>query len=153
VSRKARWFSTILFSLLLIIYVTPWLLYSHYIDEVRELPTPSQLELTTEQRLLVWEEFGGLGEPSMVAMSPWSWMFHFFKMASNESMYMEAPGSHHAGVLALRHMKVQISDGSRVSDWHMVNIVLTIWISRNLQIDDVLSQLFQFYPELFTDDT
>lgn len=121
----ARRFGFLLIGTLGLMLILPWCAYWIGLQRLSQYPVPPVENLSATQREWVWSFTKGSGEPVIVPLSPYSYLYDIFisKGKTDRSTLV-------AWWVASDHLTNQGSR-QRMLWWHLSGAALTIWLTRN----------------------
>jgi hypothetical protein len=115
---------------------TPWLVYSIGLWAAGELPEPPKQIAPADELNALWERLRGEGEPHVVSLTPYTYI------AKVENPGVERPGLLATYTVAADHLQTRYPiEGSQW--WALTSASLTIWLTRNWTIEQILSKMIE----------
>lgn len=136
-------------SILLVVCVflalaSPMVLYWWGKSNVSGLPASSEIRLTVEQNVMLWEKFGGNGEPAIKKLNPYTFIGslicqkkHTMKSDICSKTY---PGLAHASYAVRDHIDQNIQNVGNI-ERNVSWAAYTIWATKTWSIDRILGKL------------
>ncbi len=118
---------------LLLALITPMLLYMWGLSNVDGRPQRPTHMATYEEQSRIWKQAGGDGRFVIQAMNP----FGFFGRFLVDSY--RAPAGEHAAYWIARSYLRERRRGQGMAAWHTEVAALTIWITRNWSVEEILT--------------
>ena len=143
-----RWLLISALALLLTGYLIPWGIYWYGLSLIDEYPESVSEAMSPDDFRAEWARFGGVGEPKLKSLTPWAYLLcytDFERCAANDRKY----GVLHADKLALAHLAFRDSQSRKPENLGLKRAALTIWITRNWRIEEVLTTLRIDYGETY----
>jgi hypothetical protein len=112
---------------------TPWALYAAGLVLVAAWPEPAKLEASAPEKLALWKQVKGTGAPNIEPLTPISYFGGISEVGREHGSMRLAwlvARAHNA-----KHLRVQ---GNLW--WHYSGAAMTIWLTRNWSIDQLLSK-------------
>jgi len=137
----------------LITLFLPYFFYFYGLQQIQEFPEPCFKSLDTVSSQNIWQIYYGQGNPNLVKISPYNYVFAFLcnTQASTEEQIKKCnskyPGLAHANIFAgfyLRNSKkIQKPLTLGISE-----AALAIWLTNHWSIDEILNGIY-YYREYF----
>jgi hypothetical protein len=116
--------------------ILPWAAYWVGLSRISQYPSPPSQAISTAQREWVWSLAKGSGEPVIVQLSPYSYLYDLFILKGNNDRNMQV-----AWWAASEHLIKQDST-QRMLWWHLSGAALTIWLTRNWTDQQITAAAF-----------
>ena len=127
-----RFLALMAWALLLLLLLSPWLLYELGLSRLERLPTPPAQLATAEQQAWVWQQARSQGMPQVEPMNPYGFRLRFFNEAP-----VSTPGERLTLWVAREHL-LQLPR-RRMGWWHLSYAALSIWLSRHWSAEELAS--------------
>ena len=137
-------FSGIIFLILL----SPLFLYWWGLSNLEQIPQPSQLKLTPEQELNIWNKEKEVGSPRVKAITVYGYMGHFYCNTSNGLNSHECMNKYpgvRISTLAIRNQVAEQIRGKGNTVWQFTWAAYSIWVTRNWDIHQILATYHEAY--------
>lgn len=113
----------------------PWVLYEIGLGNINRLPTLSESPgLTDAETTRLWSQLKEVGPIKVEKLNPYRYVMLLFGSESYESR----AGERLAWFVARNHNAENIND-KRSIYWHLSGAALTIWLTRNLSTEQLLT--------------
>lgn len=114
----------------------PWVLYGVGLHAAGGRPKPPTRIAPVSEQLSLWENAAGVGEPRLTPTSPY-----------NYRAVLEDPGPERLALkaafsIASDHLQENARYEGRYW-WYLSSSALTIWLTRNWSIDEILSKVIE----------
>jgi len=143
---------SIIFIVGLILFIScPYLFYTYGLNRINELPKPLNIKIDKSVRQKIWLDYQGEGSPKMVKVSPYDSMYSIICLnqasivQDMKKCYNKYPGFRHAQIFAVYYLR-ESEKHSKQLLWEFSAFALSIWLTKNWSIDDILNGLY-FYQE------
>lgn len=111
----------------------PWVLYGVGLHAAGGRPEPPARIAPVGEQLAFWEKERGVGEPRITPRNPFTYR------AALADPGPERPGLKAAFSIASHHLRENARYQGRYW-WHLSSSALTIWLTRNWSIEEILSK-------------
>jgi len=138
-------------TLAVIVASMPGILYLYGLYGIDKYPDKYNFSLDRNVTLKIWGIYQGEGDPRLFKMNPWSYYKPIYcdAQASIEEQVKECrnkyPGTYAAAKLAQSYLGASNKKYKNL-DWHISAAALSVWLSRNWSIEEILCGLY-FYEQ------
>lgn len=134
--RRFRLIMSIAFCITVALFLAmPLGLYWLGLSGVEGLPQKPQQLVTKEQEAIVWRRAGGVGEPRIDKMNPYSYVV---ALVVGKEEPRTTPGQRIAWWVASDYLSSHRRHRG-MEWWHLSGAALMIWVSRNWTSEEILS--------------
>lgn len=134
--KLLRVLTHVLATVMLLVLLSPWLLYELGLSRFDAMPARPAQMATAEQQAWVWRQARGSGMPAVDSMNPYGEVLRLLAGAGRAE-----PGEAIAYWVAREHNWRQPSQRS-MAWWHLSNAALTIWLSRHWSAEEIASAAY-----------
>ena len=130
------------------LYAIPWIGNWYFLGQIDIRPMAPTVRLTADQRNAAWTHFKGRGEPKLERTTPW-----FVVLSPLKDRADWPQGWNHASKIAMAHLLHEQNDLEAQSNWRFREAALSIWITQNRTLDEVLEAVDREFGHEIANDT
>lgn len=129
------------------IIALPGLMYLYGMYLIDNMPVKPVKMIDRKDMLVVWKEYQGQGNPGIQAINPWHYYWLLFCNVKAKSIVdikkckSSIIGLQHAAKLSQLYIRKN-NRFNGVLKWHIAIAALSVWFSRNWNIDVILTMLY-----------
>ncbi len=138
----------ILIALLLLLVITSsMILYWWGLSNLNKNPIPSTLQITEDQKEVLWVKLNEIGKPLVKPISPYGYLM-YFQCEVAKGLNRKICASKYPGVkIAAQSIRNQVRSklGDRPSNlkWQSTWLAYTIWVMKNWNTDQIITTYYE----------
>ena len=138
----------LIIGLVILVSLTPLFLYWWGLSNLKELPQPSQIKLTSQQQLEIWQKEKEIGNPAVREVNVYSYILSVY-CNIEIGLYAQKCMSKYPGLrvssLAVRNQVAKQVHGKGNTVWQLTWAAYSIWVTRNWDIHQILATYHEAY--------
>ncbi len=138
----------VIIGLIILVLLSPLFLYWWGLSNLEGLPQPSQIKLTFEQELEIWQKEKETGNPAVKEITVYGYILSF-NCNIEVGLYAQKCMSKYPGLrvsaLAIRNQVAKQVYGRGNTVWHFTWAAYSIWVTRNWDVHQILATYHEAY--------
>jgi hypothetical protein len=143
-----RKLGAIIIGLVVLVLLSPMLIYWWGLSNLETDPTHSTIKLTSEQEQQIWSKEKEVGTPHIKSVTPYGYILSF-ACNVNKGLYatecMEKYPGLRLSALAVRRQVGKQVEGKGNTAWQISWLACTIWVTQNWDIHQILATYHEAY--------
>ena len=132
--------------LITLAFLSPLFLYWWGLSNLVVLPQPSQIKLTPQQELEIWQKEKEVGNPTVKEVNVYGYILSVYCNVEI-GLYAQKCMSKYPGLrvsaLAVRHQVAKQAHGKGNTTWQLTWAAYSIWVTRNWDIHQILATYYE----------